>query len=128
MVRYRVGGPPLWCGRQDKEHRPQEPPAASDPGAGQHHVGLRCAHCGGPRQYEFQVQPQLLHFLTTGGGSGPSDALDWGALMCYTCAGNCSVEGGVPIFPGAETKCAYVEEFCWRQTGHELQPGRTVFD
>jgi hypothetical protein len=77
-----------------------------------------CDRCGAPRQYEFQVQPQLLHYLTMNGGSGPCDNLDWAVVACYTCSASCDL---------FEEDGPYVEERAWRQPGHELQPGRTPF-
>ena len=49
--------------------------------------------------------PQLLYYLkldcTHSGDSTPS--IDWGTLLVYTCANNCSLSPG------------YREEFLWKQ-------------
>lgn len=108
VVRYRLGGPPMWAGRQAKEHRPEEtelPP---------------CGRCGGARHYEFQVQPQLLHYLATNSGSGPCENLDWSTVSCYTCSNSCD--------PLEDDGGPYIEEYAWRQPGHDLQPGKTVYN
>ena len=48
-----------------------------------------------------QVMPQLLYYLKMDVVSGPS--VDWGTLLIYTCADNCS------------TGPAYHQEFLWKQ-------------
>ena len=47
VLRYHIGGQPLWIGRRVPEE-------ADIP---------KCAHCGGPRQFEFQILPQILPTL-----------------------------------------------------------------
>ncbi|KAL3267396.1 hypothetical protein HHI36_011525 [Cryptolaemus montrouzieri] len=42
-----------------------------------------CEYCGGPRQFEFQIMPQMLTFLK-------ETQLDWGVLICYTCKFSCT--------------------------------------
>ena len=67
-----------------------------------------CESCGGPRGFEFQVTPQMLHYLgmlgqvldtggdtasaAGGGGSASSSKTDltWGTLAVYTCRQSCS--------------------------------------
>ena len=73
-----------------------------------------CAHCGAPRAFEFQVMPQLLHYLRVdadaqmpGGRPGEAvrlAAMDWGTLAAYTCTKSCDVP-----------EVGYVEEVLWRQ-------------
>eukprot|EP00978_Attheya_sp_CCMP212_P029651 scaffold106036_cov33-Attheya_sp.AAC.1 len=41
-------GGPLWIHSQNRPTETDIPP---------------CGHCGGPRKYEFQLMPQMLHFL-----------------------------------------------------------------
>jgi pre-rRNA-processing protein TSR4 len=75
-----------------------------------------CAHCGAPRAFEFQVMPQLLHYLRVdadaqmpGGRPGEAvrlAAMDWGTLAAYTCTKSCDVSTAVG---------GYVEEVLWRQ-------------
>ena len=69
--------------------------------------------CGAPRRLEFQVMPQLLHFLNVGGGvvgdhlthgRAGKTAIDWGALDVWTCTASCSMDG-----------VAYTEEVITRQ-------------
>ena len=113
VVRYRLGGPPLWAGRQGTEYRPST----------SHETGgielPACNRCGGPRQFEFQVQPQLLHYLGKGDKSGAAAQLEWGVVAVYTCVNSCEL--------GLDLDSPYAEEFIWRQPGHDLQAGRSVF-
>ena len=66
----RYGGAPLWHGRRGRLAAP--PPCA----------------CGAPRDFEFQVMPQLLHYLDVE-ARADGDALDFAALVVYTCAASC---------------------------------------
>ncbi len=92
---------PLWVSSEDQ-------PQAKDVPA--------CAQCGGTRAFEFQVMPQLLHYLKVDAMASlpckPGDsyrlaAMDWGTLAVYTCTNSCS--------GGAGEGGGYVEEFLWRQ-------------
>lgn len=65
-----------------------------------------CSHCGSHRVFEFQVLPQLLHFLQL---KNDSNSLDWGTIAVYTCAKSCTA---------AVTK-GYAEEFAWTQCAPE---------
>lgn len=76
VIRYNFGGNPLWFatpGRLD------EPPP--------------CGNCGGPRVFEFQVQPQLITLLS---GTDLADRLDFGTICCFTCKGSCSAPDSQP--------------------------------
>lgn len=66
ILRYERGGEPLWIASEPK------PEAVPD-----------CEQCGGPRQFEFQVMPQLLTVLK-------ENELDFGVLLVYTCKRSCS--------------------------------------
>ncbi|XP_017786084.1 PREDICTED: programmed cell death protein 2-like [Nicrophorus vespilloides] len=66
ILRYERGGEPLWVASEPK------PEAVPD-----------CEQCGGPRQFEFQVMPQLLTVLK-------ENELDLGVLLVYTCKRSCS--------------------------------------
>lgn len=68
-----------------------------------------CPRCGGPRQFEFQVMPQLLNHL----GVDPSDpkAPDWGTIAVYCCAASCCGSGSGP----GTVEGGYVEEYVWVQ-------------
>ncbi|XP_017124872.1 programmed cell death protein 2 [Drosophila elegans] len=74
IVRYKRGGQPLWIANtaQTVEDQLKELP--------------NCGHCGGARQFEFQIMPQTLTLLE-------DDSLDWGVLAVYTCAKSCPIEG-----------------------------------
>ena len=62
VLRYARGGKPLWISDRDQLPPPPVPPLA--PAAGGAAVP-RCEYCDGPREFEFQVMPQLLHSLVT---------------------------------------------------------------
>lgn len=59
-----------------------------------------CTACGSPRQFEFQVLPQLLNHL--GIDAEATHAPDWGVIAVYSCSRSCRIEG-------------YHEEFVWVQ-------------
>lgn len=65
VVRYSRGGDPLFIA---KEPLPSNIP--------------NCEYCGGPRQFEFQIMPQMLSELK-------EHDLDWGVLLVYTCKESC---------------------------------------
>lgn len=91
-----------------------------------------CEHCHSPRVFEFQIMPQLLHYLSVDkstevnkfrcaytaddkGAPSPNlkdlfvnsnnEDMDWGSVDVYTCAKSCTPPDDTP----------YVSEFCWRQ-------------
>eukprot|EP01083_Nonionella_stella_P273581 928106_1 len=74
VVRY--GSPePLWVGTPGRACAEEVAP---------------CERCGEKRKFEFQVMPQILHFLNVDTGIESRDtALDWGTLAVYTCARSC---------------------------------------
>ncbi|XP_017045341.1 programmed cell death protein 2 [Drosophila ficusphila] len=74
IVRYKRGGQPLWITNIAKtvEDQLKELP--------------NCPLCGGARQFEFQIMPQVLTLLE-------DENLDWGVLAVYTCAKSCPIEG-----------------------------------
>jgi len=88
VVYYSVGGSPVWI--TDENQMPGDPP--------------KCEHCGGPRQFEFQVQPQLIFHLMKRLQGYPMNAapFEWGVVAVYTCVNNCSSSG-------------YLEEFVYNQ-------------
>lgn len=93
VIRYSFedGAAPLWPSPSGRPRLPGDVPP--------------CSCCGGPRKFEFQVLPQLLHYLRLN-DEDPS-APDWSTLAAYTCAASCSVPAGAD--------CAYAEEFVWVQ-------------
>jgi len=70
--------------------------------------------CGAPRQFEFQILPQLLYFLhdtSSDEGALPcAPKLDFGTIAVFTCTACCDLsarEGEQPFYPS---------EFAWVQT------------
>ena len=90
VIYYSCGGSPLWI--TDENQMPGEPPA--------------CEHCGARRQFEFQIQPQLIFHLMKRLRGFPMDAapFEWGIVSIFTCSSSCSK----PDQP-------YVEEFVYNQ-------------
>ncbi|XP_076320723.1 programmed cell death protein 2-like isoform X2 [Tachypleus tridentatus] len=84
VLRYHRGGQPLWISSENI-------PKAGD---------IPFCPCGVPRQFEFQVMPQLLNYLNM---DELEDSVDWGTLVVYTCSVSCE-EGPV-----------YHPEFLWKQ-------------
>nr|XP_022913320.1 programmed cell death protein 2 [Onthophagus taurus] len=68
ILRYERGGEPLWIA--------EEPIPESIP---------NCDNCGEPRQFEFQIMPQILNLLSK------DCVLDWGILAVYTCVKSCDI-------------------------------------
>lgn len=79
VIRYKRGGQPLWI---SADPIPEKIPD--------------CEACKGPRQFEFQIMPQMLSYLK-------EVDIDWGILAVYTCKHSCS-EGS-----------DYKEEFIFKQ-------------
>jgi len=77
-----------------------------------------CEHCGAARKFEFQVMPQLLHYLRVNDHTKLSEiqtnkrvenlsadeSLDWGSLDIFTCTSSCTA--------GTSSYCT---EYVWRQ-------------
>jgi len=75
-----------------------------------------CEGCGSPRTIEFQIMPQLLHYLnvdknTTLSTAGPSTVqesepkafvnksdkdIDWGSIDIFTCSASCGYQEPLP--------------------------------
>ncbi|KAK1354675.1 Programmed cell death protein 2 [Heracleum sosnowskyi] len=87
VLRYcrNVGASPLW---PISSNRPSETDVP------------RCCYCGGPRCFEFQIMPQLLHHF---GVQNDENSLDWSTIVIYTCEASC------------DGSMAYKEEFAWVQ-------------
>jgi pre-rRNA-processing protein TSR4 len=90
--------------------------------------GVAPCVCGAPRRLEFQVMPQLLHFLEVGGGTlndhasqglAATAAIDWGSLDVWTCTASCSLSSSSSSSSSGdatETEAdVYVEEVVTRQ-------------
>ncbi len=52
-----------------------------------------CSYCGGKRKFEFQVLPQVLHYLKV--EEGANSSLDFGIINVYTCSNSCSDDATV---------------------------------
>ncbi|KAI8868328.1 hypothetical protein GQ42DRAFT_125405, partial [Ramicandelaber brevisporus] len=65
-----------------------------------------CELCGGERELEMQIMPQLLDKI--GIDHKGIDSIDWGTLLIYTCANSCSLNG-------LDLKKRYAEEVLFRQ-------------
>ncbi|KAL8561730.1 hypothetical protein ACOMHN_026013 [Nucella lapillus] len=85
VLRYCKGGEPLWVSVNHQAKEADIPPCS----------------CGAPRQFEFQVMPQLLNHLKV--DQKDKSSLDWGTLSVYTCAKSCATGNN------------YVPEFLWKQ-------------
>jgi len=86
IIRYDLGGQPLWVSKDGQLCVDDIPD---------------CRLCGGKRQFEFQVLPQLINYL---GVETTVDSIDWGTMCVYTCAENCILNSQ-----------PYKEEFVWKQ-------------
>ncbi|KAJ2411762.1 hypothetical protein GGI10_004083 [Coemansia sp. RSA 2530] len=63
-----------------------------------------CELCGAAREFEFQIMPQMLNYLSI--DSADSTSVDWGTLLVYTCPKSCN---------GASGASAYASEVICRQ-------------
>ncbi|CAG9785075.1 unnamed protein product [Diatraea saccharalis] len=72
VLRYDRGGKPLWI--------------TSNPIINDADIP-NCQYCGGTRQFEFQVMPQLLNFINVG---IDFNSIDWGILAIFTCKASCN--------------------------------------
>lgn len=102
----------------------------------------KCSNCGSPRAFEFQIMPQLLHYLgvekntkikqLNGQATGAEqdvpvklelenkkqDDLDWGTIDIFTCIGNCS--------PAEYSASSYLAEHVELQQLPDLIGGTTT--
>ncbi|XP_016841519.1 programmed cell death protein 2 [Nasonia vitripennis] len=83
VLRYNRGGSPLFI---SSSHQPESIP--------------KCEECGGDRQFEFQIMPQLLVYLKV---DNILESIDWGIMAIYTCKNSCT------------PKTKYVQEYVWKQ-------------
>lgn len=81
VLRYHKGETPLWITSKNKLDIKDVP---------------NCEKCNSPRQFEFQIMPQLLNSLN-------DEKLDWGIIAIYTCVNSCS------------TDSSYLREFVYKQ-------------
>jgi pre-rRNA-processing protein TSR4 len=76
VLYYSIGGSPVWI--TDENQMPGNPPP--------------CERCGADRQFEFQIQPQLIYHLMKRLRGFPMNAapFEWGVVAVYTCSAHCS--------------------------------------
>ncbi len=77
-----LGAQPLWVGSAGKPRKHVEGGS----------IAPACK-CGAPRDFEFQVMPQILHALQVPprqGSGGAHDELDFGTIAVYTCTQSCA--------------------------------------
>ncbi|KAJ2553751.1 hypothetical protein GGH95_005616, partial [Coemansia sp. RSA 1836] len=63
-----------------------------------------CELCGAAREFEFQIMPQMLNYLSV--DSADPTSVDWGTLLVYTCPKSCS---------STSAASAYASEVVYRQ-------------
>jgi hypothetical protein len=135
----RRNGGPLWVKsegtiQEEEDDKGEGEANAADGSGGSSKKRLvpRCDRCGAARRFEFQVMPQLLHYVLKS-SSAPSaaaevpdsrqaaeearahlneDTLDWGTLAVFTCTASC----GGSSFRSSDETPAYTPEFVWRQS------------
>lgn len=99
----RVSREPEQVVRFDGEPTPLWATSSNQPSADLHEIPP-CESCGGKRQFELQIMPQLLYFLKS--NDDVKNSIEFGTLAVYTCAASCSSKKeGQP----------YLAEFVWRQ-------------
>lgn len=89
VIRYDRGGEPFWVTRNEKLKKEASVP--------------NCRQCNSKRIFEFQVNPQLLNYLSIDEGK-QINSVDWAGLYIYTCSKSC-----------AAANTNYVEEFIYKQ-------------
>jgi pre-rRNA-processing protein TSR4 len=47
-----------------------------------------CEHCGAKRNFEFQIMPQLLYYVSKNNAAATAN-VDFATLVCYTCSASC---------------------------------------
>ncbi|KAJ1771101.1 hypothetical protein IW140_003989 [Coemansia sp. RSA 1813] len=77
----------------------------------------KCGSCGAKREFEFQIMPQMLNYLSI--DSTDPSSIDWGTLLVYTCSNNCSTEpedcGRKTTTQKTDKSIAYLPEIICRQ-------------
>lgn len=69
---YKKGGDPLWISKPSPSLCRQLIQIPS------------CEFCNAPRQFEFQLMPQMLNYFE-------EDDIDWGTVLIYTCPKSCKL-------------------------------------
>lgn len=78
VIYYCRGSRPVWLTSMGKQ--PASP--------------TRCELCGAPREFEFQIQPQLVYKA--------SCDFDFGVVAVYTCSADCEIKGYAREFTAAQ--------------------------
>lgn len=107
---------PLWV---SQKHRPAVAAAAvaaatSEPKAPAEAGVPPCQHCGAPRDFEFQLMPQLLSNFDPKTAASAAH-LDYGTIAVYTCSRSCSGAADSATTTTAPGLGRYREEFAWVQ-------------
>ncbi|KAJ2807683.1 hypothetical protein H4S07_003544 [Coemansia furcata] len=55
-----------------------------------------CEVCGTAREFEFQIMPQMLNYLSI--DSADPASVDWGTLLVYTCPKSCNGASGASTY------------------------------
>ena len=105
VIYYALGGTPLWI--TDQNQMPGDPP--------------KCENCGANRQFEFQIQPQLIYHLMKRLGGYPMDAapFEWGVVAVFTCTKNCTSGSNPYLY---EFTYNQLEPSEWLEFGKERNP------
>lgn len=67
-----------------------------------------CPRCGSPRQFEFQIMPQIFDVLKE------LMLVDWSTIAFYTCSGSLLGKPCYPQAKGINSEFSdYIEEFAF---------------
>jgi len=94
ILRYSRGGNPLWI---SDTPLPSVPP---------------CELCHGPRQFEFQIMPQLLSHLNV---DEVGKSIDWGVVAIFACSRSCDISLPEEKDANSLVRSAYAPEFIIKQ-------------
>ena len=113
---FEDGVTPLWPNKQQATISAEDIPC--------------CERCGAPRRFEFQILPQLIHFLDCD-ESSTEDSYDWqethaaihasnlpemscrSTIVVYSCSESCNPAENLPA--DRQQSQAYVQEFVFVQ-------------
>ncbi len=91
VVRYWRNGQPLWISTKNIPDQRKDI--------------AKCELCGSRRIFEFQIMPQMLHYLKLDETTDEKESIDFGVIAVYTCEKSCS----------SDNSSHYKPEFVWRQ-------------
>lgn len=101
---------PLWV---SQKHRPAAA-APAETAAPAEATIPPCQHCGAPRDFEFQLMPQLLSNFDSKTAAACAH-LDFGTIAVYTCSRSCSGSTDAAAATSAHGLGRYREEYAWVQ-------------